>query len=199
MPVKMSNVNRGSSRRLASTSKGKISVAAGLVALMVFMWARVLTSDKSGPSEANAATTADTTNSSTESQEVKLTYIKLPVVPGRNDSLTNDMFADKAWMHPSNTKNIGAVTTSANDQKIYTAIMEAIAKTLKVDSISPSRRGQRPDAFIENKLLIEGSMLPISYENKTYEFTVDRIYEDRVMLKWKDFSIAVKVLSELSN
>ena len=62
---------------------------------MVFMWVRVL--GKKGPQSANAAVTAQEVTEGQTNSELKISFIELPKVEGRNDVLIRDFFAVGNW------------------------------------------------------------------------------------------------------
>ena len=89
--------------RLAAEKK-KTVFSVCLIALMVFMWVRVL--DKKTPeaaeatleqSPALASQEAAGDDTSKSSPELKVTFIELPKVAGRNDSIARDFFVSDDW------------------------------------------------------------------------------------------------------
>ena len=77
--------------RLAAEKK-KTVCALCLIALMAFMWVRVLF--KKGPESVEATPTAKKLDS-----EFKVSFVELPEVEGRNDVLTRDFFAANGWQN----------------------------------------------------------------------------------------------------
>ena len=81
--------------RLAAEKK-KTVLALGLIALMAFMWVRVL--GKKTPATANAASTAPQADLNGQSNsQIQVSFIELPQVPGRNDVMTRDFFDPVGW------------------------------------------------------------------------------------------------------
>ena len=76
--------------------KKKVVVASCLIAVMAIMWVRVLT--KQAPQAAEAALTTEKLNEiGSSNQELKVSFIELPQVAGRNDVITRDFFASDDW------------------------------------------------------------------------------------------------------
>lgn len=181
--------------------KGKTVVAVGLIAIMAFMWLRVLLNNRASSNEAKAATArADAETKAARQQEqpeVKISFVPLPVVPGRNDVLTHDIFTAAGWKaFPAGTgPGSGAPrAVSANDSEY----ISKIAETITLDAVIS---GQNPEAFIGSKLVSVGSKLPVNYNDRIYEFTVTEIHETKVVLRWNDFAVDIKMSqsNELTN
>ena len=75
-----------------AAEKKKTITAICLIAVMAFMWVRVL-GGKTGDEAQAALTNATAANKQSNSEPLKITYIDLPVVKGRNDVLNRDFFA----------------------------------------------------------------------------------------------------------
>ena len=89
------NINNGTNRlvnQLASEKK-KTVLAVCLIALMAFMWIKVFI--KKSPVAADAMLLAEQSNSEKEnSTAVKVSFIELPKVIGRNDMIVRDFFSE---------------------------------------------------------------------------------------------------------
>ena len=200
MKPNLTNVNNSSGliRRL-SLKKGKIVTAVSLIAIMAFMWGRVLISRRGSKNEAKAATAraaqeAEATQQQKE-PDVKIAFVKLPVVPGRNDVLTHDIFTAQRWNSSPQGTDTGASEVALRNDNEY---INKIAETITLDAVIA---GQNPEAFIENKLVYVGSKLPVNYNDRIYEFTVAEIHETKVVLRWNDFVVDIKMSqsNELTN
>jgi len=200
MKPNLTNVNNSSGliRRLP-LKKGKIVTAVGLIAIMGFMWGRVFISRRGSKNEAKAATAlaAQETKATQQQKEpdVKISFVQLPVVPGRNDVLTHDIFTAQRWnSFPQGTDTGASEVVLQNDNEY----INKIAETITLDAVIA---GQNPEAFIENKLVYVGSKLPVNYNDRIYEFTVAEIHETKVVLRWNDFVVDIKMSqsNELTN
>ena len=96
MNPKMQNINNPSDLLGGfGADRKKMIIAAALISLMIFMWARVILSSKAGnnASAAGAETQAAIENAQQQTvQEIKIDYIELEVVAGRNDKLSRNFF-----------------------------------------------------------------------------------------------------------
>ena len=178
MNQKTINVNnvKNMTGRMAAEKK-KLFIAIALISVMVVMWTKVFTK-KSTVSQA-AADSALAVQQKTARYH-SITYVPLPVVPGRNDILKRNIFA--FGNSGAGSGRIGMGRDRENIAKIE--------NDLKLDAVIT---GDNPSAFIDNKLVSVGSTLPITYENQTYEFVVTKITENTAFLKWNDYSIRVKM------
>jgi hypothetical protein len=167
--------------RLAAQKK-KTAVAFLLVFVMVFMWVKVLVPNV--PESAAASVVSDTADES--EPKLKITYIELPVVHGRNDVLTRDFFTvGKGFL---NSDVMVDVVTGGESEDLT----RHIAEKLKLEAIV---LGNNPQAFINDKLVSEGDRLVLREGTVDYEFTVVKIAQDKVIVKYKDVEIALKIAS----
>lgn len=185
--------------RLAA-SKPKVIIAVVLITIMTLMWVRVLVRSKSDAKAAQSKADSALVNSYAGKQnkqpEIRLSYIELPVVKGRNDCLTRDIFRSQNWKAFSSVTDpdpaTGENTTeSTNRYDIYKTRIRQIAKTMALDLISIGRDGRTSQALIENKLVSVGSKVAVKYNKQTYEFVVTEIKQNKVVLKWENFSITL--------
>ena len=94
---KSGNNNNGADRLIGhlAAEKKKVVMAVCLVTLMAFMWIRVFLR-KTTTAEANAAA-VHTNQESVSKPTLKISYIELPKVEGRNDVITRDFFSSNNW------------------------------------------------------------------------------------------------------
>jgi hypothetical protein len=89
----------GSANRLVSrlaAEKKKTVLALCLIALMAFMWVRVL--GRKTPAAADAASVAQRRGATAQTDsQIKISFIELPKVTGRNDIMTRDFFDPVGW------------------------------------------------------------------------------------------------------
>jgi type II secretory pathway pseudopilin PulG len=192
MKPNITNVNNSSGlTKRSPLKKGKIVTAVGLIVIMAFMWGRVIINRKASKNEAKAATIRATQEAQATQQQkqpdVKITFVQLPVVPGRNDVLTHDIFTAKKWKgFPAGTDTGTSEVTLLNDNEY----INKIAKTITLDAIIA---GQNPEAFIQSQLVSVGSKLHVNYNDQIYEFTVAEIHETKVVLRLNDFAVDIKM------
>ncbi len=175
--------------RLAAEKK-KVASVVCLLALMTFMWARVL-SDK-GPKTAGAATGIDQIYAETANQE-KITFVELPNVIGRNDVLTRDFFKVEDWRDfaaDADGKNlVGIHELNLGDDGAEDNIRRVAGK-LRLEAIG---FGKNPQAFINDKLLVVGDVLVVRDGVDIYEFKITGIEENKVSVMCGKAEITLKL------
>lgn len=192
MKTSPENVNIPQSVRSAVPPiNGKVIVACGLVFLMVFMWIRVFLNKGKTVKAANASTTNQPVDQAGK-KEVKLIRTELEFVKGRHDALTHNMFAQKKRsMEKSSSVTVeaGAVDLQAQKDNIGN-----LASGLKLDAIIMDPGNLRNQVFINGKLLTAGDVLKVEFEDEVYELKVMEIFHNKVVLKWKDLTVSLKML-----
>ena len=181
-----------------AASRPKVIIAVVLITIMALMWVRVLVRSKSDAKAAQTESALVNAHSDKQNKQpkIKLSYIELPVVKGRNDSLTRDIFRAQNWKAFSSVTDPDPATgenTGEGPDKydIYKTRIRQIAKTMTLDLISIGRNGRGSQALIENKLVSVGSKLAVKYNKQTYEFVVTKIKQNEVVLEWENFSITL--------
>ena len=188
--------------RYFALEKGKSMVASCLIGLMILMWVRVF-AKKHSPGTAEAALTAQAESSSGRGRnEVKIRFIKLPEIKGRNDVLSRDFFAVEGWENlikdadVNNTNKVEEVNVIVEDDSEQGRRRKAVlrlARQLKLDVIA---LGKRPEAFIENTLVSVGDKLQVEDKGRLYEFDVIEIGENEVVLTCQGVRLEIKMLQE---
>ena len=178
MEQNVKNTVNGANRlvgRLAAEKK-KTVTALCLIALMVFMWARVL--GKKTPVTAAASQRQENVQQDVN-VELKISFIELPKIPGRNDVLTRDFFAADGWRNfLINEKNPGNEVSGpkgGNEE-----VVRRVAEKLKLEAIGLDGN---PQAFINGKLLSVGDKLLVRNGGNKYECEVVGIEENMVVIK----------------
>lgn len=192
MEQNVNNTVNGANRlvgRLAAEKK-KTVTALCLIALMVFMWARVL--GKKTPVIAAASQRKENVVQDVN-VELKISFIELPKIPGRNDVLTRDFFAADGWRNfirneknPGN-KEVNVVSKDGNEE-----VLRRIAEKLKLEAIAIGSYGN-PQAFINGKLLSVGDKLLVRNGGNKYECEVVGIEENVVVIKCLEAEITLKL------
>lgn len=174
--------------RLAAEKK-KTVTALCLIALMVFMWARVL--GKKTPKTAEAALKQEEVNPDTSASNSQLiiSFIELPKVPGRNDVLTRDFFAADGWRDfldgGGSNKDVKVVEGDGSGE-----IGRRIAEKLRLEAIV---MGKNPRAFINDKLLAVGDKLLVTIDGVQYECEVVGIDEETVFIRCGEIEITLEL------
>jgi hypothetical protein len=166
--------------RLAAEKK-KTIIAVCLLAVTVFMWARVF--GRRGPQSANAAVAVQKAAESQMNSKLKISFIELPKVEGRNDVLTRDFFTVGNWQdftrgREGKSGSIEKVHIISRNGDVETA--RRAAEKLKLETIV---LGENPRAFINDKLLSVGDKLFIGDGVNTCECEVTGIEEKTVFMR----------------
>ncbi len=174
--------------------KPKVVMATVLICVMGFMWIKVFVNNKNQKNEAKAAVArAAAENTGTAGQkkgQLRISLHPLTVVPGRNDVLTNDFFTADRWDAFPSEKG---ATTGTFPGKMVLNDADHIKKIAKSITLEAVIAGTNPEAFIDGKLVSVGHKLAVRYNGRIYEFIVTGIHENKVVLKWNDFTVNVKM------
>jgi hypothetical protein len=171
--------------------KKKVVLALALIVLMLVMWIKVLT--KTSPKTAEAGLIAELIEKQNQTEsEIKLSFIELPQIEGRNDSITRDFFASDNWQAfiGNGHKSVGVedinIVSKDNDQEV----IRKVAENLKLEAIVS---GKDPLAFINDKVMRAGDKLFVSDGIDTYECEVVEIKENTVVMKCRESQITLKM------
>ena len=163
-----------------AAEKKKTVTALCLIAVMVFMWCKVISGK--GPASAEAAVTQVRRHEQQKSKS-KVTFVELPVVEGRNDVLTRDFFKVNGESF-GNTEEVNVISKGTE------GYVNRIVEKLKLEAISV---GRNPEAFINNKLLSVGETLFVRDGSNTYECEIVSIEENMVLMKCLEAEIELKL------
>jgi hypothetical protein len=163
--------------RQLAVEKKKAIVAVCLLAIMTFMWIRLFfgnTVQKAGAEEKKAEQTQQI--SEVKNSDVKINFVELPHIKGRNDVLKRDFFTiGEKGLSDSKREEIKPVIKADNRDW-----MEKIADKISLEVVV---MGERPRAYINDKLLGVGDMLTVRDEQQEYECEIIRIDEMEVTIK----------------
>jgi len=195
MRQKMTNKSTGARKVLdrLTEEKKKSVTALCLIAVMAFMWIRVLT--KKTPQGAEAAPVTE--QSSTENlpnEKYRISSVELPKVAGRNDVIVRDFFASDGWQHfvngqerkPDGIEQVSVVSTNGNEEVIKTVA----EKKLKLGAIMLSAE---PLVLINDKELSMGGKVLVRDGTDMYEFELVEIEENTVVLTCGEAEITLKL------
>ncbi|MHC4535529.1 MAG: hypothetical protein ACYS6K_16380 [Planctomycetota bacterium] len=173
-----------------AAEKKKAVLALCLIALMAFMWIKVLT--KTSPQAADAELIAELMKMETQSEpELNISFIELPRVAGRNDVIARDFFASNGWqdfVDGRGPKSVGVeeVDIKNDDQEV----INKVAENLTLEAIVSS---DDPLAFINDKVLRAGDKLFVSDGIDRYECEVVEIKGNTVVMKCRESTITLKM------
>jgi hypothetical protein len=188
--------NRLFSRLVAEKKKAVMALC--LVAVMIFMWVRVLT--KNTPEAADAAIDTDQVNADGESEvELNISYVELPRIAGRNDVITRDFFTSKGWrafVDAQGRNSAGGGEVNIVSKGGSEEVIRAVAEKLKLEAIG---LGISPHALINNEMLAVGDKILIHDVVGVYECEVVEIREDAVVIRCKEAEITLKLTKVIEN
>jgi len=170
--------------------KTKTILALCLIALMAFMWVRLL--GKKAPNAAEAALMAEqaTSASAEANSQLKISFIELPQVPGRNDVVTRDFFDSHGWRGFITGKNLADGQEVGDTQQSLSLRTRLMRAGLKLEAIE---LGANPRAFIDGKLLSVGDKLYLKEGGNTYECEVVRIEKNVVFISCQEVEVQLKL------
>jgi hypothetical protein len=194
--MRQKDINRGGRVKVLFgqlvAEKKKAVTASCLIAVMAFMWFRVLT--KEAPEAAEGALVTDQLNmEGASNQELKISFVELPQVAGRNDVITRDFFASNGWRHFDGGKQqnlavieeVNIVSKNGNEE-----VIRKVAKKLKLEAIVLSTN---PRAYINNKVMSVGDKVLIVEGVDTYECEIVAIEENTVVMKCREAEITLRI------
>jgi hypothetical protein len=191
--MKQNTKNGGVSRLLGrlAAEKKKAGIALCLIAVMGIMWVKVLT--KKGPQSAQAGPATEQTEVEKQlNAAMKIAFVELPEVPGRNDIIGRDCFAAGNWQDFRSAEEGNTVeevnVTSADQSK---EVVATVAQQLKLQAIGLS---EKPQAFINDRLLSVGDSLAVTDGKQRYECEVVEIREDSVLIRCLGAEITLKLV-----
>ena len=176
--------------RMAADKK-KTILAFCLVALMAFMWVKVLTGKK--PQAANANPTTGQTENATRLDSVgNISYIDLPDVEGRNDSIKRDIFAADGWKSFAGKNESVVLTREVNvvPGDVSESVMKRIAENLKLEAFV---MGNKPLAYINDRILSVGDSLSVTDGTNTFECEVVLIENNSVVMRCGKAEVILKL------
>ena len=169
-----------------TADKKKLGIAFVLIAVMAVMWIKAL--GNKGPKTAHAGDIMQTTGQADgqSGSQTKTTFIELPKVDGRHDVLERDFFVmDETAL--TSSEEVSIVSGDGD------SVIRRIAEKLRLEAIC---LGQRPEAFINDKLVTKGDTLPVTDGDETYQCQIVEIEENSVILKFKQTQIELKFKHE---
>ena len=194
MKQNLKNNGNGANRLFSqlAAEKKKTICALCLIAVMALMWVKLLGKKKLEGAE--AAVMSQGVNFKGESNsQLKISFVELSKVPGRNDVLTRDFFTSGGWQDftKESTKEVSVVSRNGSEE-----VVRRVAEKLKLEAIV---LGENPQAFINDKLLSVGDKLLVRDGVKTYECEVVGIEENAVFIRCGEAEIKLKLTEAIEN
>jgi hypothetical protein len=182
---------RGIMGQLAAEKK-KAVMTLCLIFVMAFMWLRVLTNKAPEASQASLIT-EQSGRQDAGTQELKVSFIELPKVAGRNDVITRDFFTSNGWRHFGDGRKEKAVIEEVNivSRNGNEEVIRKVAEKLKLEAIVVL--GTNPRAYLNNKIVSEGDKVLIRDGSDTYECEVIEIEENTVVMKYREAEVTLKL------
>lgn len=196
MRRKTKNSSNGEANKILSAlaDKKKAVLAACLVAVMAFMWIRLLRKD--APQSAQASPAMQQTSASSPP---KISFVDLPKVPGRHDVIARDFFAPGDWW--KSIKGIGGQNrTGTEEVKVVSAkgdreVINLLAARLNLEAIVKDPL----QAFINGKLLSVGDKLLIREGVRTLDCEVVQIEQNQVTIRCGQSQVTLKLSQVVEN
>jgi hypothetical protein len=173
------------------TEDKKTVMALCLIALMAFMWIRVLTKKTPQGAEAEPAT-EQSGPEDLSSEKIEVSFVELPKIAGRNDVIARDFFASDGWRHfiggqkPDGIEEVSVVSTDGNEE-----LISKVAKKLKLEATMVSTN---PLAFINGQVRRTGEKMLVTDGAKMYECEVVKIEDNTVVIKCEESEITLKLM-----
>ncbi len=168
----------------------KTVLAAGLVAIMIIMWVRVLTGKK--PNTTAASSEPQAAEAAAPPPPVKLRFIELPKIEGRHDCIRRDFFSADAL--PGIRRNSTSQSTGT-DTEVHVGtnhqmqeVVTRAAQKLRLEAVL-----EGPRAFIDDRLVGVGETLSVTDGAATYVFEVLRIRDDSVLVGCNEKKVTLKL------
>jgi len=186
-----------------AAEKKKSVTALCLVAVMALMWVRVLLRRTPQAAEATSVT-EEMDVEYRANTKLRISFIELPEVTGRNDVITRDFFASDGWQdfvdgqveNLIDTEEVNVPQPLSGTPNAKNSVWEPslgsrlIGAGLKLEAIG---LGENPQAFINDKLLSVGDKLLVGDGVDRYEFEVVKIKRNTVVLRCGQAEVTLKL------
>ena len=192
MRNKLRNNNNGVNRLIGhlAAEKKKAVMAVCLVALMAFMWVKVFFRKTTA---VEAKVTTEQTNQENGSKlALKISYLELPKVAGRNDVITRDFFSSNDWRN-FNGKGKNFISIEEVNLVPGNGSEEVIRKVVENIKLEAIVVGENAKAFINNKVHSVGDKLLIKDGINEYECEVVEIEENAVVISCSEAEVKLKL------
>ena len=173
-----------------------------LLVVMAILWGRVLLKGTGGPAAANAQDqeSIQDTISDMASKAVEIKAVELPVLPGRNDRVSNNLFSSENWtafeLNHNQDDSKGGVKvdgTGHATELTHRSRLERIAGRLKLEAVICDAQNRPFQAFVDDKILSVGSTLTVQEGPDQYVLMLEEINEKEVSFSWNEMSVVLKM------
>ena len=174
----------------------KTVLASALLLVMAFMWIRVLTGRQPKPAGADSGPAPETP--AAKKTVARNQFVELPRMPGRHDAIYQDVFniQNRACFSPvvsvpdPGTNAEVPVVPPHRDEEV----IQQAAGTLTLEAVL---RNNRPQAFVNDRLLAVGDTFLVEHSAGPLLFEVLQIQEDSVLVECNDIQVTLKLTSPL--
>ena len=180
----------------------KVMAMVVLLVVMAILWGRVLLKGTGGPAAANAQDqeSIQDTISDMASKALEIKAVELPVLPGRNDRVSNNLFSSENWtafeLNHNQDDSKGGVKvdgTGHATELTHRSRLERIAGRLKLEAVICDAQNRPFQAFVEDKILSVGSTLTVQEGPDEYVLMLEEISEKEVLFSWNEMSVVLKM------
>ncbi len=173
--------------------KKKVVMATCLTAVMALMWVRVIVRSEPAAAQAANQINPEALTKKPKPEPVDVSYRQLPVVEGRNDRLTRDIFAADKWLafKDLNSHNLKDDGVGIDPNTDNAEVIKKLAQQLRLEATVTGSGRLR--AVINGQVLTRGQTLLIGEGRKKVEFEVIGIERDTVTLRCNDASVKIKL------
>ncbi len=177
----------------------KVMAMVVLLAVMAILWGRVLLKGTGDPAAANAQDQASI-QEIVPDLPLQIEAVELPVLPGRNDRVSNDLFSAENWTafglnQNSNTPNGGVKIGVTGDsvELAHRSSLARIAGRLKLEAVICDAQNRPFQAFVDDKILSVGSTLTVKEGPDQFVLMLEKISEKEVVFSWNEMSVVLKM------
>ncbi|OQY03038.1 MAG: hypothetical protein B6I25_08525 [Planctomycetales bacterium 4572_13] len=175
----------------------KVMAMVVLLAVMAILWGRVLLKGKGGLAAANAQNQISAQEIVSDSP-LQIEAVELPVLPGRNDRVSNGLFGGENWtafeLNPDTPRGgvkVGGTGDSA--ELAHRSSLERIAERLKLEAVICDAQNRPFQAFVDDKILSVGSTLTVQEGPDQFVLMLEEISEKQVVFSWNEMSVILKM------
>ena len=174
-----------------AAEKKKTILAVCLISLLGFMWIKVF-AGKSPTAAGAEPMVSQSKNTNQPGDEASVSFIDLPEIAGRNDSIKRDFFASNGWKDFVNTDKNVVVTKEVNvvPGDSTEKVIRRIADNLKLEAFI---MGDNPRAYINDRILSVGDKLLVSDGADKYECEVIVIENNSVVMRCGKAEVTLKL------
>lgn len=173
-----------------------------LLAVMAVLWGRVLLKGSGGPATASAQEQTDSQDVVSDRLSVEafqIEPVKLPVLPGRNDRISKDIFSSENWkafhLDREQSDVVGVQVNASGDsaEMAHRATLERIAGQLTLEAVVFDSQNRPFQAFVDDKILSVGSTLTVQEGPDQYVLTLKEIKKNEAVFSWNEMSVVLKM------